>query len=482
MRAGDAEHLLCDAAFTLQRRRSHLPSRACVIARNTEDLVDGLAAIRDGREDERVVRGDAAGPLATAWVFTGMGPQRAAMGRELFANAPAFRAEIEACDAIFAPLAGWSIVDVMLSLDDDAKARRNDVAQVMNFAVQAGLAAMLRALGVVPDAIVGHSVGEIAAAYAAGALTREDAVRVIFHRSIATQRLAGLGTMLAAGVSEADARWLFGPDDDVAVAAINSPTAVSLAGKRADLERISDQLQAIGHFARLVPVEVAYHSAHLEPVREELLGAWANVAPRAARCALYSTVHGGRVEGVSHDAAYWWSNARQPVLFSAAIDAMIRDGIRHFVEVGPHPVLAPYLRELFAASGARASCAHTLKRGVGERSSVLRCVAEVHCRGATIDWTAASITASGAMLQMPTYPWQRRRHWTETRAMREERLATDLVHPLLNERIDGPSPGWTTWLDQSALAFLWDHQVQRTPIAPGALYVELFAALARQRA
>jgi acyl transferase domain-containing protein/NADP-dependent 3-hydroxy acid dehydrogenase YdfG/acyl carrier protein len=468
-----------DVAFTLARRRSHLPARACLLSGSQADLQRALEALRDGREVPEVVKGVApAGPAPkVAWVFTGMGPQRAGMARELLAEEPVFRREVEACDALFRELSGWSILEVLADPAQAERLRRNDVAQVANFVVQAGLIALLESLGARPDGVIGHSVGEVGAAYAAGMLSRPDAVLLVHHRARVSQSAAGRGTMLAAGVSAEEATFLIEPDDDVCVAALNGPRSVTLAGDRAALAKVAQVLDQLGAFQRAVPVEVAYHSAHIEPMRDELLRRWAPVRPNAPRVALYSSVTGAGFDGESHDAAYWWRNLREPVRFVDAARAMISDGYRIFLEVGPHPVLATYLRELLDESGAQGQTLHTLKRDQPERLQVRRAVAALHCSGARIDWSA--LHGGGRQVSLPLYPWQRAVHWTETPAMRTERLAADYEHPFLQTRLPTPHPSWTAWLEGSAAAYLRDHRVQNVPIAPAAFYAEAGLALAR---
>ena len=467
-----------DLGFTLARRRSHLTTRACVVAGSRAELRGALEALRDGRDAPEVVKGTApAGEqVKTAWVFTGMGPQRAGMARELLDGEPEFRREVEACDALFLALSGWSILDVLVDPDRASSLARNDVAQVANFVVQAGLTALLESLGARPDAVVGHSVGEVGAAYAAGVMSRADAVLLVHHRARGSQSAAGQGTMLAAGVSADDAPFLIEPGDDACVAAINGPESVTFAGERAALTKIARVLDGLGVFQRMLPVEIAYHSAHLEPARAQLLRAWKPVRSGTPRVPLYSTVTGGRFEG-EHDAAYWWRNLRQPVRFAEAARAMIADGYRMFLEVGPHPVLATNLRALLDAAGAPGQTLHTLERERPERLEVRRALAALHCNGVRVDWSV--LHSRGSQVSLPAYPWQRAVHWKESVAMRTERLATDYVHPFLQTRLPTPNPSWISWLEGAAASYLRDHRVQDVPIAPAAFYVEAGLALAR---
>jgi phthiocerol/phenolphthiocerol synthesis type-I polyketide synthase C len=466
-----------DLVYTLGCRRTHLPHRAAVVASDLAALRNGMTALANAAPHASVVSGVApSGGARLVWMFTGMGPQWWAMGRQLLKLEPVVRSEVQAIDERFQALAGWSILKEMLAEEGRSRMRSNEVAQPANFVLQAALVALLRDRGVIPDAIIGHSVGEVAAVYASGALSLDDAVRLAVQRSRIQQKVAGRGTMLAIGLGEADARALWNDGEDVGVAAINARDAVTLSGARPVLERIAQELAPRNVFARFVPVEVAYHSAHMDELKEEFLTSLAPIRPRAPALPLYSTVTGARVEGVAHDAAYWWANARQPVRLRDALERCLDDGFTTFLEVGPHPVLAPSIRAAMANAGIRGATAHCLKREEPEQATVAYAIASLFAAGVHLDHERAF--PAGKLVDLPLYPWQRERYWTESAASREQRLGRSGAHPLLADDRHGPTPAWTTQLANHALRWIHDHRVTGDVVCPGAAFAEAGLAAA----
>jgi acyl transferase domain-containing protein/acyl carrier protein len=477
MLASPGAPALDDLVYTLGRRRTHLPHRAAVVASDLAVLRNGMTSLVDAAPHASVVSGVApSGGARLVWMFTGMGPQWWAMGRQLIKLEPIVRNEVQAIDERFKALAGWSILKEMLAEEGRSRMRSNEVAQPANFVLQAALVALLRDRGVMPDAIIGHSVGEVAATYASGALSLDDAVMLAVHRARIQQKVAGRGTMLAIGLGEADARALFNDGEDVDVAAINARDAVTLSGARPVLERIAQELAPRNVFARFVPVEVAYHSAHMDELKEEFLTSLAPIRPRAPALPLYSTVTGARVEGVAHDAAYWWANARQPVRLRDALERCLDDGFTAFLEVGPHPVLAPSIRAAMANAGVRGATVHCLKREEPEQVTVAHAIASLFAAGVHLDDERAF--PAGKLVDLPLYPWQRERYWTESAASREHRLGRTGAHPLLADDRHGPTPAWTTQLASPALRWIHDHRVAGDVVCPGAAYAEAGLAAA----
>ncbi|MFE3940131.1 acyltransferase domain-containing protein, partial [Streptomyces goshikiensis] len=348
-----------------------------VVDGSRDDLDDALAAHLRGETHPRVLldrrRPDQQRRLA--WVFTGMGPQWWGMGRELFAAQPAYRDAVERCDHEIAELTGWSLTEAMAADEAGSRMAETWLAQPANFAVQVGLSALWRAHGVRPDAIVGHSTGEVAAFHEAGVYSLRDAVRIVVHRSRLQQRLAGTGTMLAAGLTEEEALRRLRPyGDQVSLAAVNSPAAVTFAGDRAALTALAGELHAGQVFAKFLTVRVPYHSARMEEIKDELLSSLAGIEPRPARVPLYLTGREGRAVGTELDADYWWSNVRDSVRFRQAVERMAGDGHRTFLEIGPHPVLTHAIKECLAGvpvaaePGAEAVTLPSIRRGEDEEA------------------------------------------------------------------------------------------------------------------
>ncbi|MFF0410711.1 amino acid adenylation domain-containing protein [Kitasatospora sp. NPDC004745] len=466
---------LADLGHTLAHRRQHLPERLAVGYATRQDLDAALAACERGEAHPQVARGRARAreQRRLAWVFTGMGPQWWGMGRGLYASEPAYREAVRACDREIREQAGWSLLAELERDEADSRMAETWLAQPANLAVQLGLSALWRSRGLHPDAVVGHSTGEVAAFHEAGVYDLADAVRVVLARSRLQQRLAGTGTMLAVGLPEEQAQRRIRPHRTrVSLAAVNSPSAVTLAGDTEALRELADELRAEDVFARLLDVEVPYHSVRMEPIREELTAALAALAPGEARLPLYLTARDGLARGPELDAGYWWHNVRNPVRFRAAVERMAGDGIGLFLEVGPHPVLGHAIRECVDGAHTLAS----LRRRADEDACVTRTLAELHTLGVEPAWDA--LHPAGRPVPLPAYPWRRDRYWAEPDAVRKVRLG-EVDHPLLGRRTANAQPTWTTALDPEHLPYLADHRIEGRVVFPAAGYLEMAAQAVR---
>ena len=463
--------------------RSALSHRVAVVAADANGLAGALEAFVAAEKIAAVAVGVAPpnGPRQPVFVFSGMGPQWWAMGRQLLETEPAFIAMMERCDAALRPVSGWSLIDAFRASETDSQLAEPEIAQVSNFALQVALAAQFEAWGVRPAAVIGHSGGAMAAAYVAGVHTLEDAIRLAFHRSRLQGRPSNSGGMLAVGLSEdAIGEWLDGFGDRVALAAANAPNAVTLAGDPIALDTIAERLAQHQVFARRLAVTIAYHSSAMDPIREEFLTAAADLRGSPPSLPLVSDTTGGWAAGLAFDAAYWWQAIRSPVRFARGIAALIDAGHTHFVEIAPHPVLATSIGECLAASGKKGRVVPSLRRGDPERAALLRAVAALHVEGLDVDWRA--LYSRDAALRLPLYPWQRERHWFEPVAGTTPAAIpiADDPHPLLLHRVAAARPTWETRLAQPELAWLDDHVIQSVPVFPGAGYVEMALAAARR--
>ncbi|PWW63313.1 non-ribosomal peptide synthetase/type I polyketide synthase [Actinokineospora spheciospongiae] len=462
---------LADLGHTLAHRRQHHEHRAAVVYTDRESLDAALAAAEADTAHPDVLTGRAGTDERPVWVFTGMGPQWWAMGRQLFAADPVYRAVIERVDAEIRAQAGWSLVELMGADEADSQMAETWLAQPANFAVQIALAAVWRSRGVEPAAIVGHSTGEAAAFYEAGVYSFEDAVTVILNRSRLQQKLVGAGTMLAVGLTEAEATARVRPyGDRVSIAAVNSPGAVTLAGERDALAELHQALNGDGVFAKFLSVLVPYHSAAMDAIREDLLAALAGITADPAAVPLYLTGRPGRGAGPELDAGYWWDNVRDRVRFREAVDALAADGHRLFLEIGPHPVLAHSIGECLAARGLTGTSVPSIRRAEDEPVRLARSVAALHAAGATVDWSV--LQPAGSPVPLPRYPWRRDRYWVEPEPVARVRLG-HRDHPLLGRRGAGAEAAWENRLDTEALPYLDDHRIQGNPLFPAAGYVEM---------
>ncbi|WP_329172792.1 non-ribosomal peptide synthetase/type I polyketide synthase [Streptomyces sp. NBC_01477] len=481
---------LTDLAHSLAHHRQHHDARLAAVYASPHDLDEALAAYARGEAHPRVLAGrrHEAPHDAPAWVFTGMGPQWWAMGRELFAAAPAYREAVEAVDREITAQAGWSLIAELNADEDASHMAQTWLAQPANFAVQTGLAALWRAHGVHPSAVVGHSTGEVAAFHEAGVYDLPDAVRIVLHRSRLQHRATGAGTMLAVGLPEQEAtRRAAAFGGRVSVAAVNSPEALTVAGDEASLTAYAEALRADGVFAKFLDVRVPYHSAAMDDLKADLLAELAGITPRPARLPLYLTAREGRAEGPELDARYWWNNVRDTVRFRSAIDAMLDDGHRTFLEIGPHPVLGRSIKECFAArdgvSGAGAAApapvpgGHqpvttlpSIRRSEDELLCFTTSLAALYTVGCAVDWDV--LHPRGRRVPLPRYPWKRDRYWTEPASVAQIRLG-HVDHPLLGRRLATAEPAWEVALDVETTPYLADHRIQGRTLFPAAGYVEM---------
>jgi acyl transferase domain-containing protein/acyl carrier protein len=393
-----------DVGHTLAGR-SRFERRAVVVGTGRDDLTAGLAAVRDGGQAPTVVEGVADVDGRTVFVFPGQGAQWAGMGVRLLGESTVFAERLAECAAALEPHVGWSVLDVLREGKD---LDRVDVVQPVSFAVMVALADLWQAHGVRPDAVVGHSQGEIAAAVVAGALTLADAARVVALRSkaIATT-LAGRGAMASIALPAAEVEALL--DDRVAVAAVNGPGVVVVSGDPAAVAELGTRVSALGARFRPIAVDYASHSPHVELLRDELLAALADIEPRAATVPFLSTVTGQWTDGTELDADYWYRNLRLPVAFEPAVRTLLAERHRVFVEVSPHPVLAMGMQETIEDADVAAVVAGTLRRDHGDLTRFLVSAAELFVRGADVDWAFPG----GRQLELPTYAFQHGHFWPE---------------------------------------------------------------------
>ncbi|MEU0531243.1 SDR family NAD(P)-dependent oxidoreductase [Amycolatopsis tolypomycina] len=447
--------------------------RAVVVA------AEALPALAEGRRDPAVVRGTAGTPGRTVFVFPGQGGQWAGMGVELLDSSPVFARRMRECDAALAEFTGWSVLDVLRGAPGAPSLDDVEVVQPALFAVMVSLAELWAAAGVRPDAVVGHSQGEIAAACVAGALSLADAARVIAMRSAISRVLIGRGSMAPVALGEeAAAELVAGWGDRLSIAAVNGPNSVAVAGDLGALHELVARCEAEGVRARLIPAAFASHSPAVEPLRAELLAAFAPVRPRTGEVAFYSTVTGGVLDGNELDAGYWYRNLRQPVRFDRAVRALAEQKHTTFVEIGPHPVLPAAIRELLDEPGASAPVVTgTLRRGEGGLTRFVASAAELHVRGVGVDW--AGLRPGGRRIPLPAYPFQRQRFWLRSGTATADVSSAGvnpLGHPLLGAVVAVPGSEavvFTGRIAASAPAWLGEHALRETTLLPGTAVLEL---------
>jgi acyl transferase domain-containing protein/acyl carrier protein len=462
--------------YSAGARRTHLTHRIAVTGHDRQAILGKLRMFLEGSQSEvHLGKAPAHRGRGTVFVYTGMGPQWWAMGQTLYRTEPVYRQAADDIDQVFRSVSGFSILDEMLRPETESRITETRFAQPANFLLQAALTRLLASVGIVPDAIVGHSVGEVSSAYAAGVLTLREAALVSFQRSRLQATTAGTGKMLAVGLSDdIVAPLLDGYAGRVSIAAINSPSSVTLAGDAGCLAELADVFTGEAVFNKMLEVEVPYHSPMMEPLRDELLACLAELRPLPPVLPLYSTVTGERVTGIAYDAPYWYENVRQPVYFANAVRALIADGFTTFLEIGPHPVLSASLRELFSEAHIEGQTIETLRRLKPEGQNAAAASVALFMAGAKIDWRARCPDAD--FVPLPNYPWQREKLWTEAREARADRLG-GLGDTLLGNRMGTSLPAWRTEFTENNTPWLPDHRIDDLVVVPAAAYLETFLRL-----
>jgi acyl transferase domain-containing protein/acyl carrier protein len=453
---------LADICYTASTRRNHYEYRAALVGASQAELKEQLVTFLERKNVSEVVSDQ----HRLVFVFPGQGSQWVGMGKQLFAHEPVFRAAIERCEAAMRHHVSWSLSAVVQGEGESELLACIDVIQPLIFAVQISLAALWRSWGIQPDAVIGHSMGEIAAFYIAGALTLDDAVQIICQRSQLLRRISGQGSMALVDLSQADTRSvLAGYETRLSLAVSNSTRSTVISGETQAVEEVLARLRERDIFCRQIKVDVASHSPQVDILRPDLLRMLANIQPGQADIALYSTVTGETIQGGELDASYWVRNLRQPVLFADTIQRLREQGYTLFVEISPHPLLVAAIEEEYLQHQQRCRALPSLRRNEDERRILLESWASLYSAGYPLEWSRY-YTDPQNCVQLPNYPWQHERFWLETREA-------------LPYRQSSPRQ-WEQELNLSNHPFLADHRVQREVVLPAAMYLEMALSVAQK--
>lgn len=470
---------LPQVAAALALRRSHHEYRLTVQASDAAEAAAKLGNHLDGLPVDGVVVGRArrrSGRLA--FLFNGQGPQWHAMGRTLLTSSATFRAAVEECDEAARQVVDWSILDALAADETSSPVGRTAYLQPMMFAVQVGLARLWNSWGVTPDAVAGHSMGEIAAAHLSGALDLASAIRIICLRARIQDTADPTGAMMFTGLGRDEAQRLCETAPGrMWVSAENSPVGTTLSGRREALKTLAADLTERGVFARILQVNCACHSPDMDPLRDQLVAELDGITGKLDTVPIYSTVTGQRIAGTELGTPYWWRNFREPVRFAPAIRAMIADGFDTFVELSPHPVLVGSVTELLAEAGVTGQAIGSLSRKTDDWRSMGEAFGALYVSGCDIDWSRRHPGGARAM-DLPTNPWDHQSFWNEGAVSQRLRTARQ-PHPMLHP-IDAPRPNWEIKWDDHRLSWVRDHDVLGSVIVPGAAFVEAALAAARQ--
>ncbi|MGH3970665.1 MAG: acyltransferase domain-containing protein, partial [Mycobacterium sp.] len=419
---------LPDLAYTLARRRAHRPVRTAVIASSRPELTEALREVADGDTPYQAAVGlDDRGPV---WVFSGQGSQWAAMGAQLLATEPVFAATVAQAEPLIARESGFSVTDAI-----SAPQIVTDIDRIQPtlFTMQVALAAALKAYGVRPGAVIGHSLGEAAAAVVAGALSLEDGVRVICRRSRLMSRIAGAGAMASVELPakqvllELTARGV----NDVVVAVVASPQSTVIGGSSQtvrDLVAVWEQREVM---AREIAVDVASHAPQVDPILDELTDVLAELNPMTPEVPFYSATLFDPRERPVCDAGYWVDNLRHMVRFAAAVQAALEDGYRVFAELAPHPLLTHAVEQTARSLDMPLAALAGMRREQELPHGLRGFVADLHSAGAAVDF--AVLYPNGRLVDAPLPTWTHRRLWLSRDGQESPTHGgcTVAVHPLL---------------------------------------------------
>ncbi|MEN3614681.1 SDR family NAD(P)-dependent oxidoreductase [Plantactinospora sp. ZYX-F-223] len=468
-----------DVAQSLADTRTRFEHRAVLLGGDSDDFLASLDALADDRPAPDVLRAVAV-PGRVAFVFPGQGPQWPGMGRELLESSAVFAETAQECASAIERFVDWSVLDVLRGDPAAAPLERVDVVQPVLFTMMVSLAALWGSHGVRPAAVVGHSQGEIAAAYVAGGLSLADAARVVALRSRAWLALAGRGAMASVMLPAGEVRRLLANwTGRLSLAAVNSPGMCSVAGDPDACDEFVARCAADGIRARRIPgVDTAGHSAHVDAMRARLLAELAPVTPRTGSIPFYSTVTGSRLDTVGLDAGYWYRNMREPVAFEPAVRALLAAEHRLFIEVSAHPVLTGAVQETTEEGDVDASVSGTLRRGEGGPDRMLTALGQAGAGGIGVDWSTV-LPAGGRQVDLPTYPFQRDRYWIRTRPSPGDVTAiglTSVDHSLLGALVpmaDGDGVVLTGRISLGTHPWLSGHALSGQVVFPGTGLVEL---------
>lgn len=451
----------------IYRRSSH-PERLTIFGSSKEDLIEKLEAYEEDILLKGVYQGSSLGKKPrVVFVYTGMGPQWWKMGRELMEREPIFNNTIKECDKEFIDMAGWSIYEELNKSEETSKMSETNVAQPANFVIQVALTKLLAHYGMTPDAVVGHSAGEVASVYISGALSLKDAIKVCYYRShFQHEKTQGKGTMLAVGLSGSEAEGIINEYENISIAAINAPESITVSGDSESIVKLKERLDSMNVFCRLLEVNVPYHSPIMKLVEDDILDSLENTKGKETSTDLYSTVTGSLIVGDQIDNKYWYDNIREPVLFSKAIDSLLQDDYSVFIEIGPHPVLKNSILEC-VKNKKECHLLQTLNKREDEQINFFENVSKLFTLGYPITWKRWIDKLP--FMPLPTYPWQKEYLWVEPKILQDQ---SNILEGLsFREKVRGPEAAYEFELNEFFFPFLKDHIVHNKIVFPGAGYI-----------
>jgi acyl transferase domain-containing protein/acyl carrier protein len=485
-----------DICYTASARRVHFDHRLAVVSSSLDDAVDKLEAFLVGESRRGMWSGKrGSSKPKVAFVFSPTGSQWVGMGRQLFSCEPVFRRVIEECGSLFREWVDWSLTDELLADETSSRLGEVDVLQPVIFAVEVALAELWRSWGVSPDVVVGHSMGEVAAAHVAGILSLRDAAKIICLRSkIVREKASGKGGMALVELPFADVSAMLKPyEGRLSIAASNGPTTTIISGDNDALREVHANLERRGVFCQLVKVDYASHSPQMDAISGDLIRALEGVSPQSGSCPMLSTVSVSYVEGKECTPQYWVDNIRNPVLFHQAVDRLLKDGYEVFLEISPHPILSVSISQSLRKSERTGVVLPSLRREESEREVMLGSLASLYSMGYEPDWSGL-FPNGGRVVRLPFFKWNRERFWLDTGSWELDKAESrrryyageegGARHPMLGFYVKPATRSdthiWEIDLGPASFPYLADHRVQGMVVFPGTGYIELALAAAKE--
>lgn len=478
---------LADLGYSTSCRRSHYnPCRLAIVAKSKEELVDNLQAFVKGGIKPYLTTSELTSyqKPKIIFVFSGQGQQWWGMGQQLFRKEPLFRAIINQCDAIITQIVPWSLTEEFMATETTSNLEKTAFAQPAICVLQIALAALWKQWGIEPDGVIGHSMGEVAAAYISGALTLADALKIIIYRGQLMERTCNQGKTGIVELSRAEIIPLLVPyGKRLSIAAYNSPTTTVISGEPAALDQFLQELQHRQVFCRIVSGHYAFHSNQMESLQAEFIELLEDIKPQVNRVPFFSTVTGTIIDGQSLTASYWSRNLRELVMFEQAIAETQEQDYNLYIELSAHPVLSPALTENLKLQGKKTILVASMRRGEIEQDLLLRAVGKVYTAGANINWP--KLYPTGRYINLPHYTWQHQSYWLEKDEPKEVKTlnppvlaSSSSVTPqvqLFTKKIKvSTTPSVKVWEMEIATEqqpYLADHIVLEHVVVPGATYV-----------
>ncbi|MBK8815456.1 MAG: SDR family NAD(P)-dependent oxidoreductase [Methylococcaceae bacterium] len=478
------ENAYYDVAYSTFFYRERHSQGALFFSNSPKDAAEQLKlfAQQEAEQETSFAAGaKLAKPKGPVFVYSGNGCQWEKMGKLLLEQSQTFRRVVVEIDRLFSKYATFSLLDELSGLNGESRYKDTEIAQPALFALQVGVTEVLRENGIQPLAVVGHSVGEVAAAWASGILSLPTAVKVIYYRSHHQGRTKGSGQMTAVGLGQQEIEAVFSEvkADELCVAGINSFRGVTVAGQAEQLSILETELRGQNVFYKRLDLDYAFHSQAMDTIKLGLVADLGQLSLNHMKIPFYSTVTGSLIRGDKLDAEYWWQNIRQPVLFQHALNAIIDNGFNMFIEIGAHPVLRAYLQDCLKENTVEGAVIPTVLRNKDSLTHLMKSVALTLLSGVEVDkkrW----FPVNGQFVKLPNYPWQKENFNQPITTESYGLMAREKIHPLLGYALKQQESTWENQLDTQLLPYLADHNVGGAVVFPGAGFVEIALAAAHQ--